>query len=135
MHQRPHIVLTVSQIFDRETLGLVWAGNITTWNHQRIQDLNPDVAAQLPSADIVLGYNDDFILSVTEVLKLALESYSADFKTVFAAANRTFANMAYGGRGEEVGISNALRLSWVQVRRAYYWMTRHSTHVSHLHAR
>ncbi len=115
MHQRPHIVLTVPQIFDRETLGLVWAGNITTWNHQRIQDLNPDVAAQLPSADIVLGYNDDFVLSVTEVLKLALESYSADFKTVFAAANRTFANMAYDGRGEEVGISNALRLSWVQV--------------------
>jgi hypothetical protein len=102
---------------DRETLALIWAGNVSSWNDERIQKLNPDIASKLPNQAIVLGYNDNFVLSVTELLKLALESYSSDFASAFAAANRTFGNMPWvsQGRGEVVGGSNTLRLAWVKV--------------------
>jgi hypothetical protein len=117
--------LLLTQIFDRETLGLVWAGNITKWNDDRIKALNPDIQNKLPDQYIILGYNDNFVLSVTQILKLALQSYSEDFTRAFLAANSTLAGMPFvlAGHGEVVGGSNTLRLAWVQVRPP---LTRHA---------
>jgi hypothetical protein len=95
----------------------VWSGDVALWNDSRIQALNPDIAHKLPAEPIVLGYNDNFVLSITEVLRLSLESFSSDFAAQFAAANRTFGNMPPAQRGTAalVGISTALRLAWLQV--------------------
>lgn len=102
---------------DRETLGRIWAGNVTRWDDQRIKDLNPAIATKLPSADIMIGYDEDSALSIVEVLKRSLESFSAEFKAGLAAANRTFANMApaLAGRAQLAGSTPAARLSWLNV--------------------
>ena len=99
---------------DRETLGLIWAGNITHWNDQRLKNLNPAIASKLPNATILIGYNENGVISVIEVLKLALESFSVEFKTALAAANRTWAGMPPAQR-VSAGSSTAARLNWLKV--------------------
>lgn len=103
---------------DRDTLGLIWAGNITRWNDQRIKDLNQAIAALLPDADIIIGYNENNVYSLTEVAKRILEHFSSDFATLFAAANRSFAAMppALRGTSELAGVSTAERIQWLSVR-------------------
>ena len=49
-----------------------------------------------------------------EVLKLALESFSVEFKTALAAANRTWAGMPPAQR-VSAGSSTAARLNWLKV--------------------
>jgi hypothetical protein len=96
---------------------LVWTGDIALWNDSRIQALNPAIGHKLPAEPIVLGYNDNGILSTTEVLKLALDSFSSEFNSAFAAANRTFGSMPPAKRGsaELVGSSTQLRVTWLKV--------------------
>jgi hypothetical protein len=99
-------------------LGSIWAGSISQWNHPAIQALNPDIASKLPAAAILLGFDDTpSPVAFTEVFRLTLESFSAEFATVFAAANRTFANMppAVGGTADEVGNTSSARTVWLQV--------------------
>jgi hypothetical protein len=105
------------QVVDRETLGLIWAGNISMWNDQRIKDLNPTIAEKLPAAPIIIGYSENTVISLVEVLKLTLESFSPDFKAALAEANRTWAGMPPAQRGTAVsaGTSTVLRLAWLQV--------------------
>lgn len=107
---------------DRETLGLIWAGNITRWNNRRIQNLNPSLAGLLPDSDIILGYNENSVVSLTEVVKRALVSFSDDFATLFEAANRSFAAMppALRGTAELAGISTGPRLQWLAVSNVHY---------------
>jgi hypothetical protein len=83
------------QILNRTVLGSVWAGSITMWNDAAIRELNPGIAYKLPNTKIKMGYSNDTTkpLTFNEVLKLTLESFSPEFATVFAAANRTFANL------------------------------------------
>jgi hypothetical protein len=99
-------------------LGRIWAGDITTWDHQSIRDRNPDIAAKLPSAPIVIGYNENDVLTIVEVLKRSLESFSPQFRDALAAANRTFGSMppAQAGHAEDAGCSTALRLQWLAVQ-------------------
>jgi ABC-type phosphate transport system substrate-binding protein len=104
------------QILDRETLGLIWAGEITQWNDQRIKDLNPaEISALLPAADIITGYNVNNKFSVSEVFKVALASFSSTYNALLKAANDSYALMppALAGTGVEAGITNA-RVAWVQ---------------------
>jgi ABC-type phosphate transport system substrate-binding protein len=106
------------QILDRETLGLIWSGNITKWSDQRIKATNPvEVANKLPDDNITIGYNDNDVLTIVEVVKRALESFSEDFRTALAAANRTFSLMSptLCGHALDAGASTALRLSWLNV--------------------
>jgi hypothetical protein len=107
-------------VVDRETLGLIWAGNVSHWNDQRLKDLNPAIASKLPNAPIIIGYNENGIISAVEILRRALESYSDDFKVALAAANRTWAGMPPALRGTSMagGGSTPARLSWLKVQRA-----------------
>jgi hypothetical protein len=113
--------VTVSsvQILNRTVLGSVWAGSITMWNDAAIRELNPGIAYKLPNTKIKMGYSNDTTkpLTFNEVLKLTLESFSPEFATVFAAANRTFANLppAINGYSVRVGSSSASRITWLQV--------------------
>jgi ABC-type phosphate transport system substrate-binding protein len=105
-------------VLDRETLGLIWTGEITQWNDQRIKDLNaPALAAKLPSAVITLGYKVDSTITVAEVFKRALSSFSVEFRTALAAANDSFDLMppALAGHAVDAGNSGA-RARWAQVR-------------------
>jgi hypothetical protein len=106
------------QVVDRETLGLIWAGNVSHWNDQRLKDLNPAIASKLPNAPILIGYNENGVISLPEVLKLAFESFSADFKAALAAGNRTWAGLppAQRGTAEAAGGSTPARLQWLAVR-------------------
>jgi hypothetical protein len=107
------------QILNRTVLGSIWAGSITAWNDTAIQELNPDIAHKLPPDAIRLGYSNDTtkVLTFTEVFKLTLESFSEEFREVFAAANRTFALLppALNGFAVRVGGSSASRITWLQV--------------------
>ncbi|ELR24201.1 serine/threonine protein kinase [Acanthamoeba castellanii str. Neff] len=81
-------------VLDRSTLGAIWAGAITTWDDQRIKDLNPPaVAAILPAANIALGYTSSNQVSFAQVFKVAMSSFSDTFRTALAAANDSFARM------------------------------------------
>jgi hypothetical protein len=104
----------VPQVVDRETLSLIWLGNVTRWNDQRLKDRNPAIADKLPNAPITIGYNENTAISLVEVLKLALESFSPDFKAALAAANRTWAGMPPALR-VSAGGSTAARLNWLRV--------------------
>jgi hypothetical protein len=106
-----------NQRIDRETLGLIWAGNVSVWNDQRIKDLNPGLASSLPNTNITLGYNNNIAYSSTEVVKRSLESFSPDFARLFAAAGRDFADMppALRGTAESAGVSTAEREVWLGV--------------------
>ncbi len=90
---------------DRETLGLIWAGNITLWNDARIQALNPSIASKLPAEAIMIGYVEELDpISVIAVLKAALSSFSPEFKTALAAANNQFSNMPPAQRGSAIAL-------------------------------
>ncbi len=102
------------QVVDRETLGLIWLGNVTHWNDQRLKNLNPTIANKLPNTTIVIGINENSAISLVEVLKLALESFSVEFKTALAAANRLWAGMPPAQR-VSAGSSTAARLNWLKV--------------------
>jgi hypothetical protein len=54
---------------------------------------NPAIASKLPNAPILIGYNENGVISLPEVLKLAFESFSADFNAALAAGNRTWAGL------------------------------------------
>jgi hypothetical protein len=117
----------VVQRIDRETLGLIWAGNITMWNHQRIKDLNPELASSLPDTTITIGYNQNTVYSLTEVVKRTLESFSPDFARLFATAGRDLGMMppALNGTSESAGVSTAERVVWLAVR---------PSHAHHMHS-
>jgi uncharacterized protein YfaA (DUF2138 family) len=103
---------------NRTVLGSIWSGEITTWDHPAIQELNPDIADKLPSASIIVGYLDsNLTLSFVEVLKETLESFSPDFRAVFAVAGRTFANLppALNGTMVPVSGSTTARAAWMMV--------------------
>jgi hypothetical protein len=105
---------TGPQVVDRETMGLIWLGNVTRWNDQRLKTLNPTIANKLPDAPITIGISENLAISLVEVLKLALESFSPEFKVALAAANRTWAGMPPAQR-VSAGSSTSLRLSWLKV--------------------
>ncbi len=110
----------IAQILNRTVLAEIWGGQVTTWDHPSIRDLNPDIAAKLPSQTIFVGYSDsNSVLSFPEVFKLTLESFSADFKAQFAAVNRTFSQLppALNGNAASAGGSSPARAAWLQVRR------------------
>ncbi|AGO82793.1 Serine/threonine protein kinase [Pandoravirus dulcis] len=102
-------------VFDRATLAAIWAGNVSTWNHPAIAALNQEIAARLPSANITLGYIDDFYLSAAEVVKLSLESFSPAFAVEFVRHNRTFGLLPFvaQGRGRVLSDSSPDRVAWV----------------------
>jgi len=106
-------------VLDRNVLGAIWAGDITMWNDQRIKDLNTaGLAAKLPAANIVLGYNVNSKLSFAAVFKAALSSFSDSFRTALAAANDSYALMppALAGHAFEAGPKASDRMAWLKAR-------------------
>lgn len=96
------------QVLDRETIAGIWAGTVVAWNDPAIRRLNPALEDMLPAEPIVLGYLDtNNPATVIEVVKQALESFSAEFKQAFAAANRTFALLPPAQRGTAVSLGNS----------------------------
>jgi ABC-type phosphate transport system substrate-binding protein len=106
-------------VIERETLGLIWSGNITKWNDGRIQNRNLGIT--LPDEFITIGYEDSDVLTITEVVKRALESFSEEFRTALAAADRLFAQMppALSSRALRAGDTTAQRISWLKVPRVH----------------
>jgi hypothetical protein len=107
------------QVIERETLGLIWSGNITKWNDGRIQSSNLGIT--LPDEFITIGYEDSDVLTITEVVKRALESFSEEFRTALAAAGRLFAQMppALSSRALRAGETTAQRINWLKVPRVH----------------
>jgi hypothetical protein len=88
------------------------------WNDQRIRDLNsPAIAAKLPAATIKLGYDVNAKISLSEVFKVALSSFSERFRTELAAANDSFALMppALAGNAFPAGKRADERVAWLKV--------------------
>lgn len=108
---------TTQQILDRETVGRIFAGNISTWDDQAIQDLNPLLAGKLPPLNITIGYSDNAGISVPEVFKQALVSFSPVFSAALDAAGGLFSAMppALRGTGFSAGTSSTNRLTWLKV--------------------
>ena len=92
------------------------------WNDSAIQAANPALATLLPAEPILIGYNDNTNdMTIIEVLKLSLESFSPAFKAALAAANRTLANLPPAQSGTMVlaGNSTASRISWLKVTTSF----------------
>jgi hypothetical protein len=98
-------------------VGRIWAGNITTWDDDAIKALNPVIAAKLPPVNITLGYSDNVVISVPEVFKRALVSFSPIFSDALDAAGGLFAAMppALRGTGLSAGTSSPSRVTWLKV--------------------
>jgi hypothetical protein len=109
-----------TKVLDRDTVARIYMGNVSYWNDERIQALNPDLAAKLPARLITIGYvdHDETIASAVEVLKETLESFSVEFERMFLAANRTFSHMPPALRGTALPVPppTACRVNWIQAR-------------------
>jgi hypothetical protein len=105
------------QILDRDTVGRIFAGDISTWDDQAIQDLNPLLVGKLPPLNITIGYSDNAGISVPEVFKRALVSFSPLFSDALDAAGGLFSAMppALRGTGFSAGTSSTNRLTWLKV--------------------
>ena len=103
-------------VIDRETLGKIWYGAISKWNDTAIQNLNPTVGHLLPDTDIILGYSDDYIMTISGLIKMALSSFSPEFDTELKYANNTFNGMnpTKNGRGHNIGETSTVRLEWLK---------------------
>ncbi|ELR22246.1 protein kinase domain containing protein [Acanthamoeba castellanii str. Neff] len=105
-------------ILDRDTVGRIFAGNISMWDDQAIQDLNPLLVGKLPPLNITIGYSDNAGISVPEVFKRALVSFSPLFSDALDAAGGLFSAMppALRGTGFSAGTSSTNRLTWLKAR-------------------
>ncbi|ALR84495.1 putative serine/threonine-protein kinase receptor [Niemeyer virus] len=105
-----------NMIIDRETLGKIWTGDIRKWNDIEIQNLNPDIASQLPNETITLGYNDAYYLSISEIMQLALRNFSEEFANAHTIAGGKFGNMipAQQGYAIDAGEASESRIDWVK---------------------
>lgn len=103
--------LLVHQVFSNEVLAQVWSGEITTWDHQSIADLNQGLA--LPAASIKLVYANDTNTELSEVLARALSNFSATFDSALEATG-SLADVV--PTGSIPGGNTASRLAIVQVR-------------------
>jgi hypothetical protein len=113
-----HYARARSQILDRDTIGRIWAGDISSWDDAAIKALNPTIASKLPNASIIIGYSDNLSdISVPIIFKRALESFSPVFAQALAAAGGTFAGMAPAlrGTGFAAGTSSPNRVIWLKV--------------------
>ena len=109
----------MDRVWAGETIGLIGAGNIATWDDPVIKRLNPLLADKLPAEPIMLGYSEsNSTLSAIEIFKRALENFSPEFARAFAEANRTFALMrpALTGTAMPTGVTSDNRVSFLQVR-------------------
>lgn len=99
----------------RELLGLIWSGNVTQWNDERILELNPHLV--LPGENITLGYSENGVYSISEVVKRALSSFSSDFSRLLIEANNSFALMPPGQRGTAMsaGTTGSENVAWLKV--------------------
>ncbi len=103
-----------SLVLDRETLAMIFLGNITIWDDPAIQELNPSVT--LPHANITLGVTPGSVLEQTDVFKRALSLFSPQFASALASAGGDFRQMAPAQQGRAFIASNsAARLQFVQV--------------------
>jgi hypothetical protein len=103
---------------NRTVLADVWCGKITMWNDDAIRELNPEIESKLPAEPIAVGFIDSAVtISFVEVLKRTLESFSDDFRTAFAEANRTFANLpaAQNGTLHQISGASPARAAWMKV--------------------
>lgn len=103
-------------VMDRETLGKIWTGSIRNWNDIHIQNLNLDIAHELPNETITLGYNDAYYLSISEITQLTLRSFSEEFALAHTLAGNKFAGMIPAQEGYAIGIgeSSESRIEWVK---------------------
>jgi ABC-type phosphate transport system substrate-binding protein len=103
---------------DRDTLARIYTGDVSYWNDERIQALNPEVAGKLPARPIIISFAEsNTTASASEVFKQALESFSLDFKRAFRAANRDLALMPPSLRGTAVALPPDIqtRINWIKV--------------------
>ncbi len=103
-----------SLVLDGETLALIFMGNITTWDHPAIQDLNPNIT--LPHANITIGVSPGSALGQTDVFKKALSLFSPEFASALARAGNDFQKMEPAQQGHAfIASDGSARLKFVQV--------------------
>ncbi len=102
-------------VFDGETLAMIFMGNITTWDHPFIQELNPNIT--LPHANITIGVSPgSSTLGQTDVFKRALSLFSSEFASALESAGNDFQKMAPAQQGHAfIASDGAARLRFVQV--------------------
>ncbi|BCS82726.1 putative serine/threonine-protein kinase [Cotonvirus japonicus] len=112
----PELVGCPRIIITREIIAQIWLGNIRMWNDSAIVNLNPGLAGILPETNIKIGYNDDTTVSISAITQFSLSSFSAEFATKFASANKKFSNMtlALEGLSVDAGPSSIGRLNWLK---------------------
>jgi hypothetical protein len=108
------------QTFDGETLGRIWAGNITHWDDETITALNPQTdGTNLPHERIVLCYSASPVESVSETFKRGMGVLSPLFESELQAANKSLNQLllplAYEGLAFNV-TNSTTRISCAQVR-------------------
>ncbi len=104
-----------SLVLDRSTLALIWAGNIVTWDDPAIAVLNKDLHAQgkLPHLNITFFYSPG---GQVEIIKIALSSFSDEFRAAMAAAGNLFERLPPFLEGRvATGLNIDDRLDWVKV--------------------
>jgi hypothetical protein len=103
-------------VLRRETLGRIWAGNITVWSDPAIQQDNPALASRLTAMPIQLGIQPDTDFSITEPVKLALRAFSPEFARTMDAANNSFALLPPVLDGTATLLNtSAQKSTWLQV--------------------
>jgi hypothetical protein len=88
------------------------------WNDTRITQRNSAlVASKLPGLPIILGYHEDNNVSVAEVVKQALQSFSPEFKEALFHAEYLWANMTptLQGRGFDNGVYDSDKIEFLSV--------------------
>lgn len=74
-------------MLDGPTLGEIWVGNISWWNHTAIAGLNPNVT--LPEARILLAYAGDATGAITQEFTNALSAFSSSFRAAWGTNLQT----------------------------------------------
>jgi ABC-type phosphate transport system substrate-binding protein len=100
------------QVFDAETMGRIWSGDITKWNDEAIVSLNPNVSMPLPDEDILLCWGSNTGESVTSTFKRGLRAMSSSFDAALTTANNDLGQLPpmLAGRGISISTNSSGRI-------------------------
>jgi hypothetical protein len=104
-------------VFNAETMGRIWSGDITKWNDSAIASLNEDIGTPLPGDDILLCWGSSEEESVTQTFKRGLRAMSPEFDAALTAANDDLGSLPpiLAGRGFAIATNSTGRINCTQV--------------------
>jgi hypothetical protein len=104
-------------VFNAETMGRIWSGDITKWNDSAIASLNEDIGTPLPGDDILLCWGSSEEESVTQTFKRGMRAMSPEFDAALTAANDDLGSLPpiLAGRGFAIATNSSGRINCTQV--------------------